>query len=44
MNFTNGIAHYDAARRSDPQRVTEYITDYFQHIFKREVSEMLLSK
>lgn len=41
-NFTDGIAHYDAARRSDPQRVTEYITDYFQHLYKAEVSEMLL--
>jgi len=35
-NFTNGIAHYDAARRSDPQTVTEYITDLFQHLYKAE--------
>jgi hypothetical protein len=36
-NFTDGIAHYDAARRSDPQKVTEYITDLFQHLYKAEV-------
>lgn len=36
-NFTDGIAHYDAARRSDPQNVTEYITDLFQHLYKAEV-------
>mmetsp|Transcript_22463 Transcript_22463/g.38418 ORF Transcript_22463/g.38418 Transcript_22463/m.38418 type:complete len:495 (+) Transcript_22463:47-1531(+) len=35
-NFTNGIAHYDAARRSDPQKVAEYITDLFQHLYKAE--------
>ncbi len=36
-NFTEGIAHYDAARRSDPQKVAEYITDLFQHLYKAEV-------
>lgn len=36
-NFTEGIAHYDAARRADPQNVTEYITDLFQHLYKAEV-------
>jgi hypothetical protein len=41
-NFTNGIAHYDAARRSDPQKVAEYITDLFQHLYKAEVSFCLL--
>lgn len=40
-NFTNGIAHYDAARRSDPQKVTEYITDLFQHLYKAETLNKL---
>eukprot|EP00574_Skeletonema_japonicum_P005166 CAMPEP_0201714922 /NCGR_PEP_ID=MMETSP0593-20130828/1182_1 /ASSEMBLY_ACC=CAM_ASM_000672 /TAXON_ID=267983 /ORGANISM="Skeletonema japonicum, Strain CCMP2506" /LENGTH=494 /DNA_ID=CAMNT_0048204237 /DNA_START=288 /DNA_END=1772 /DNA_ORIENTATION=- len=37
-NFTKGIAHYDAARRSDPLKVAEYITDLFQHLYKAEVT------
>mmetsp|Transcript_8893 Transcript_8893/g.12738 ORF Transcript_8893/g.12738 Transcript_8893/m.12738 type:complete len:493 (-) Transcript_8893:259-1737(-) len=37
-NFTNGIAHFDAAKRSDPQKVAEYITDLFQHLYKAEAT------
>lgn len=43
-NFTQGIAHYDAAKRSDPQKVAEYVTDLFQHLYKAEVRCCLPTK
>ncbi|KAL7534036.1 hypothetical protein ACHAXR_005593, partial [Thalassiosira sp. AJA248-18] len=36
QNFTYGIAHYDAAERSDPNRCKDYVTDMFQHYFHLE--------
>lgn len=37
QNFTYGIAHYDAAKKSDPQLCSGLVTDLFQQLFHAEV-------
>jgi len=38
QNFTYGIAHYDAAERSDPLRCKDYVTDMFQYLYHAETN------
>ena len=37
QNFTYGIAHYDAAKKSDPQLCSGLVTDLYQQLFHAEV-------